>query len=323
MTLQRQLNIQSPAKINLGLKVLNKRPDGYHSLYTIFQTVAFFDEIILTYPNLHGKPRFFTDAPFNLPFDTGNTIYKACQLMEEYCCRPIGIDITLKKRIPAGAGLAGGSGNAAAILWGLNQLLELELTNTHLQDMALKIGMDVPFFISGASAIGTDRGEKLFPLSIDYEEFSILLVFPDFSIQTAEIYQAYKFPLTKSDFFIKIEALLNLPDYERIIKLSDLIEILENDLERVAMIHYPQLELIAGKLRKAGADGVLMSGSGSTLFALFRPEKMRSMEVLSDQLLKMDVRSIVCKPIQNRGWEHFVNIQNGGVDWKSPKSVSP
>ena len=159
----KRLNTKSYAKINLGLKVLDSLPDGYHSIITIMQEIDFFDLISISQKE-HNKIQLICNGPISVPDDKTNLCYKAAKLIyDNYDC-PHGLDISLTKNVPTGAGLGGGSSNAATVLKQLNEIFELKISKNHLRELALEIGCDVPFFIDGGIQLCEGKGEKLTPI---------------------------------------------------------------------------------------------------------------------------------------------------------------
>lgn len=255
-----EVKIKAPAKINLGLEIIGKRSDGYHTIETFFQTIDLYDE-------LHFFPE---DAGIHLEvdnpaLDTGdeNLVHKAASLLLKYTNCPMGVKIKLKKGIPISAGLGGGSSDAAATLKGINRLYGLSVSKEVLLDIASSIGADCPFFINGTSAFGHGTGTTLEPSS-PLPRFWVVLVKPGFSISTAWAYKKYDQRLTKRVNKIKIlKSAINTSDPLKIGKA------LFNDLESVCFDHFPVLADIKRDLFSAGAIGALMSGSGPSMFGLF------------------------------------------------------
>jgi len=254
------LTFASHAKINLGLHVLGKRADGYHEIETIFQEISLKDEIDIV----------LTEGGISLECDpavcaenSDNLAYRAAQLLQQRANIAGGCHIAIRKRIPIGAGLGGGSSNAATTLKALNHLWKLRLTAESLESFGASLGSDVPFFIKGGTAIGAGRGEKLTPICIPLEYWG-LLVCPPFSVSTKWAYQAANFSLTKtaksSKFFRFLEDLNDIGNWKKF---------LPNDLETVVFSCYPTLRTIVDKLYELGAFYARMSGSGSSLLGLF------------------------------------------------------
>ena len=244
-------------KINLYLDVLGKRPDGYHDIRTVFQKISLGDDVTLD--RIKSGIEVACDNPL-VPINEGNLAHAAAKMLVSRYAIKDGIRITIKKRIPVAAGLGGGSSNAASTLAGINQLFVLGLSNKDLMPMARDLGADVPFFLFGSSAIGTGIGDKLQAVSIQ-PKLWYLLVTPDVQISTAWAYQNVTRGLTNGAVNITIPSCIKT--------ISEIIAILYNDLEKVVLPRFPLLQDIKDELRNKGALGCLMSGSGSTLFALF------------------------------------------------------
>jgi 4-diphosphocytidyl-2-C-methyl-D-erythritol kinase len=250
----------SPAKINLALDVLGKRSDGYHEIETIFQEITLKDEIEI----------FSTETDITLrcepaicPEDQRNLAFLAAQLLREKQIEKRGCHIVIHKQIPVGAGLGGGSSNAATVLKALNNEWQIGLTVQDLQALAEKIGSDAPFFITGGTAVGCGRGEKLTPVPFSIEYWGVL-VCPDFSVSTQWAYQTGNFSLTKTAKSSKFFRLLKSLDDPGKWKSQ-----LKNDLETVVFPRYPALRAIVDKFYELNAFYSSMSGSGSSIFGLF------------------------------------------------------
>ena len=251
--------IKTNAKINFGLKVLDTLPDGYHSICTIMQEIDFYD-IIEIEPTRDKKINLSCFGPVKLEADEKNLCHKAAKLIyENYNCSN-GIHIKLNKNIPIGAGLGGGSSNAAGILKTLNQLFNLKINNSDLTDLALTIGCDVPFFINGGIQLCEGKGEILTPLKIDLSQYYILLVLPNFSISTSWAYSFFKNDLCKTFDSNKFRSFQHSFDWK----------LFENDFEKVVNLTYPEIDKIRSVLENKKALLVSLSGSGSTMFGVFK-----------------------------------------------------
>lgn len=262
-----KLAFRTPAKINLGLQIVRKREDGYHELETLFQMVSLYDDIELE--TLPVGIELECDNP-DIPRDGTNLVVKAARLLQEMFPdrKNLGVRIRLVKRIPAGGGLGGGSGNAAGVLLGLNTLWDLRLRREDLLTLAAKLGSDVPFFLFAPSALGKGRGEILFPLQ-QAKKFSVILVFPKFPIATSRVYQSLKLELTKRENHINLlQKFYSQSDIER------LGAHLYNDLEPVVLKEYPVIQTLKDELRLSGASGSLLSGSGATVFGVYADNKV-------------------------------------------------
>lgn len=253
----------SPAKINLFLSVTGRRPDGYHELATLMVCVDLYDRIVLTYT---GKDiRLACDAP-DIPEDESNLAFRAARLFRNTYQQHrgrlpfTGLAIQLYKTIPAGAGLGGGSGNAAAVLKALNEQAREPLPPEHLSALALQLGADVPFFLYGKPMMATGIGEQLTPWS-GLPCYHLVIVFPGCGLATGEIYRSLNLRLTNCKKKLKAFPLKQ--------GMFDAAAHLCNDLESVAMHRCPDIALIKKELNRLGALGALMSGSGSSVFGLF------------------------------------------------------
>lgn len=256
------LTLQSPAKINLRLEVLGKRADGYHDLKMVMCRISLFDEVTLT---LNDDNNISVVCDNNsVPCEEENIAWKAASAFKKASGINNGIHIRIKKRIPMGGGLGGGSSNAATVLLGLNSLTGNTLSTEKLMKMGLTLGADVPFFIFKRPALAEGIGEKLSPIS-GLPELSLILVNPGVEISTASIFNSLNLGLTKP-----IET-LSIAEFN--CSLSEVLAILHNDLEDVTFNKYPKVKMVKEMLHHHGAAGVLMSGSGSTVFSLYLGHK--------------------------------------------------
>jgi len=261
MTFPIKLRFKTPAKINLGLFIHEKRKDGFHELETLLQMVAWFDELELE--KTSETVDLFCDTP-DIPKDETNLVVRAARLLQKYFPgRCVGVKIKLKKNIPMGAGLGGGSGNAAGTLLALNYLWDLKLSRKDLIDISSELGSDVPFFLMSPCAIGKGRGEILKPIKNPIT-FYILMIYPNFPISTAWVYDNLKLKLTKPKNNISI--LANFLTHSEFAQLG---AALCNELEPVVFKRYPEILEIKNELLSSGAEGALLSGSGSTVFGIF------------------------------------------------------
>ncbi len=258
-----ELTVPSFAKINLVLRVLGRRPDGYHELETIFQTISLHDTLRFRFrPSGSFGLSLEADSP-EVPLDQRNLVYKSCLAFHERFPLRCSIEITLQKRIPVESGLGGGSSNAACTLLALSRYCGEPSDTQALVEIAGRLGADVPFFLHGGTALGTGRGDVVEQLS-DTPPLPVLIVRPPVSCSTAEIYRKYDEAglLTAPRNSIKI---LVRPE-----SLSDLYSHIENDLEKVVFSLYPEFDSIKKRLLDTGAAAAALSGSGSALFGLFR-----------------------------------------------------
>jgi len=249
------LRLKSPAKVNLRLEILRRREDGYHELRTVLQKISLNDTLSVSLKNEKGIS-ITTDHP-DLPLGRRNLVYRAAQMILKKSEYRGGLHIDIRKEIPLGAGLGGGSSNAASTLKALNQLLEIGLPTKELMEIGLGIGADVPFFSLEGSAIGSGIGERL--KKIELPRLWYVLIYPNFEVSTRWAYQ--NFILTKRQFRFKFHKFLETPE--------GISHILMNDLEEVVSKEYPQIEVMKKMLYSAGALGSLMTGSGPTVFGIF------------------------------------------------------
>jgi 4-diphosphocytidyl-2-C-methyl-D-erythritol kinase len=255
-----RLTVCSPAKLNLVLDVLGKRPDGFHELRTIFERISLVDQITLT-RNKSGKIRVRCAHP-HVPLSSRNLAFKAAMMLSRDFSVSDGLDIDIIKNIPVAAGLAGGSSNAAAVLSGLNRLWQIGLTKAQLAGYAARLGSDVAFFIHDISyGLGTGRGELIRPLDIRTKLWHVLVT-PRVNIYTKEVFARLKLKLTNKKDNVNIL----LP----FLRKGDLVRLagaLSNDLEPAILSLRPDFINIKNKLLDAGAAGVCFSGSGPSVFA--------------------------------------------------------
>ena len=261
MTLTRK----SPCKINLLLNVLGKRADGFHEIETVMQPVPLCDELEL---KRGGNGIELTCNERSLPLDSSNLVRRAADVFLQIAKVSEGVTIHLQKQIPVAAGLGGGSGNAANTLLGLNELFGGPLTLEQLDRIAASLGSDVPFFLQNGPALATGRGENIEPLDRfpALQGVFALLIHPGFGIPTAWAYQAlakYSVPLqSRPGRGQKLISLLRSGD------LKTAAKEFYNSLEAPVLNKYPLLALFQESLRSNGATATMMSGSGSTTFAL-------------------------------------------------------
>lgn len=260
------------AKINLGLDVLRRRPDGYHEVKMVMQTVGIFDT--LTFQKRSGKelPAISLSVDNEeLPCDKGNLIYRAAELIMETCGIKEGVDITLNKNIPIAAGMAGGSSDAAAVFHGLNDLFGLSMSLEDMQKLGVKIGADVPYCMMGGTALSEGIGEILTPVAAP-PAAHLLIVKPDINVSTKFVYEN-----------LHADTLKEHPDIDGMVKaleegsLEGITSRMGNVLETVTIKKYPVIRKIKDAMLANGAENALMSGSGPTVFGIYR-EKERAGE---------------------------------------------
>jgi len=252
-------------KVNYALEVRGTRPDGYHEVSTVMQSVSLADEVEVE--TTAGGGKFVIE-----PEDAGlgpqeeNTVYKAARLLEKTAGIRLSVRVRLRKRIPTGAGLGGGSADAAATLVGLNELFGLGLSDEELRKVGLKIGADVPFCLSGGTALGEGIGEVLSPLPAPPPHY-LVIAKPVAGAETARIYQAYDERPKRGTFSasLAVEAL-------RTGDLGALARALGNDLVPITKSLVPEVRELEEKLLHGGALGATMSGTGTSVYGIFGSE---------------------------------------------------
>ncbi|HET98296.1 MAG TPA: 4-(cytidine 5'-diphospho)-2-C-methyl-D-erythritol kinase [Desulfurivibrio alkaliphilus] len=258
------LELFAPAKVNLSLRILGRRPDGYHQLESLMLKLAFGDRLTLESAPESGVWLYCPGS--DLPEDSDNLVYRAAARFYEAAGLVPFLKITLHKRIPVAAGLGGGSSDAAAVLRGLEQLHPAALTPATLAELARCLGADVPFFLQQAPAAwARGIGEILTPAPIPPGIVRLLLVNPGFAVSTGWVYESANFPLTKQADPFTLSGSLTAGEEG----WGSLV----NDLERVTVARYPLLAEIKAELLAGGADAALMAGSGPTVFAIFSQEE--------------------------------------------------
>ncbi len=288
------ISLKAYAKINIGLDVTGKLPDGYHLVKMIMQNIDLYDEVVLT-ENASGDIRLDMNVDF-LPTDERNLAYKAAKLMKEDFGIDRGIDIYIRKNIPAAAGMAGGSTDAAAVMTGMNKLFDLNIDRNILMEHGLKLGADVPYCIMGGTALAEGIGEKLTQLS-PCPDCYVLVAKPDISVSTAYVYTN----LVLDDTTVH-------PDIDMVRNALESGDIrtaaknMGNLLENVTQKEYPVIAEIKHIMDDNGALGSLMSGSGPTVFGLFD-----DYGTASECLAAVD-KSDKAKDI------HLVKVCNGGME---------
>ena len=254
--------INSNAKVNIGLKVLKKREDGYHDIVTVFQEINLFDIISIS---KKSKGCDFNSNATWLMNDKTNLCVIAYEAMKKKFDID-GVDIDLTKNIPKGSGLGGGSSNAASIMKGIRELYSLNISDKGLEDIASQIGADVPFFIRGSIQLGEGIGDRLTPLKINISG-KYLIIIPDTEIDTSWAYSKFKNDLDSSILPINFASLSN----EKTISL-DKLQFFENDFESIVVPTYPEIGKIKEALHALGAGFASLSGSGSTVFGIFNDD---------------------------------------------------
>ena len=261
------MKVTANCKLNIHLKVTGKMPEGYHSIETIFQEIPFGDKLEIE-PAKDGKIHF-SSSGIKIPDGGTNICIKAAEILQRTHGITKGCKIHLEKNVPIGAGLGGGSSDAAAVLKSLNSLWDLKLTADELENTGLELGADVPFFIKGGCAWAEGKGEILRPMEPVLKNGTILLIYPHLHINTSWAYKNLNLNLTKrADIIIFAEvSKMRTP-------LRNHCEMFFNDFEMVVFDKYPEIGKIKEFMINEGADFSAMSGSGSTVFGFFTNEKM-------------------------------------------------
>lgn len=253
------------AKVNIGLDVLRRRPDGYHELKMIMQTVDIFDDLTFEREREPGIRLRIEGA--DLPADENNLVYKAAALMMEERQIKEGVAITVTKRIPIAAGMAGGSADAAAAMRGLNALFEMGYATEALRELGVRLGADIPYCITGGTMLSEGIGEVLTPLPAPPECY-LVVAKPDMDVSTAFVYQN-----------LRADSLPFHPDIDGMVKalaagdLGGITDRMGNVLETVTVPAYPVIDRIKTRMRELGAENALMSGSGPTVFGIYKEQE--------------------------------------------------
>ncbi len=268
------ISATAPAKLNLTLEVLGQRPDGYHEIRSVFLAVSLADELRFA-PRGDGRIVLDCNDP-HLPVDEHNLVVKAALLLRTTSGLPAatGASITVRKNIPVGAGLGGGSSDAAASLLALNRLWDAGASPDELARMGADVGSDVPFFILARSALVSGRGELIAPAAFP-RPYHFVLVYPGFPVSTAWAYRALRLELTKRPEYSKMllsRCLAGAPP-------DEIAGLLHNDFEPTVAARHPNVARAKQDLLRAGACGALMSGSGSAVFGIF-PDRVSSLGAL-------------------------------------------
>jgi 4-diphosphocytidyl-2-C-methyl-D-erythritol kinase len=269
------IRIRAHAKINLDLRVLGTRADGFHELRTVFQAISLHD--VLTVVPRPGPFAIECGAP-GVPLDASNLIWKAAQALWRAARREGAVRdvlVQVDKQVPLQAGLGGGSGDAAAALIALARLWRLPVTPAQMTDVAASLGADVPFFLSGGTALGLGRGEEIYPLA-DLPRHWIVLLIPGFGVATSDAYAWYEAERDVDRGVVREPQHVPGPWPSRAAQMI-------NDLEPPIARRHPEIDQMKAALRRAGALAAAMSGSGSAVFGLFqrRPDALRAMETLA------------------------------------------
>ncbi len=286
------IRLEAMAKINLGLDVLRKRPDGYHEVNMIMQSVELHDDLELE--ETSGKGISLICDREDIPTDSSNLIWKAASLLMEEKNIDKGVRIRLTKRIPMAAGMAGGSTDAAAAMQGINRLFRLGFSEAELMERAVKIGADVPYCIMGGTALAQGIGEILTPLP-DMPDCQILIAKPDIAVSTAFVYGNLKAAELKEH--PDIEGMKNALEQQ---SLKDITDRLGNVLETVTIPAHPVIGEIKKAMKELGAVGTLMSGSGPTVFGIYDDAELAAEALAGMKETALAETVCLTRPVQNR-----------------------
>ncbi len=280
------------AKINLGLDVIRRREDGYHEVKMIMQSIGLYDTLTF---HKKGEPGItLVTNKEELPGDENNLVYKAAKLLVDNYSIKEGVYITLEKRIPMAAGMAGGSTDAAAVFHGMNELFSLGLTIDELCALAVRIGADVPYCIQGGTALAEGIGEKLKQLP-GMPDCFLLIAKPDIDVSTKFVYENLH-----ADYLTDHPDIHGMIDALEAEDLDGIAARIENVLETVTVKEYPQVDKIKQFMNANGAMGALMSGSGPTVFGIYSTQEraQKAKEGLTKEGLAKEV--YVTVPVNNR-----------------------
>jgi len=261
-----KIQLKALAKINLGLDVLRRREDGYHEVKMIMQTIGLYDELELRrmkQPGIQIKTNLYY-----LPVNENNLVYKAAKLLMDEFGTDGGVSIHLRKKIPVAAGLAGGSSDAAAVLWGMNQMYGLGLSRRDLMERGVALGADVPYCVLRGTALAEGIGERLSTLP-SMPKCYILIAKPGISVSTRFVYENLHANDLRPEQHPDVDAML---DGLRKKDLGLLASCMGNVLETVTVPAYPVIDKLKKCMLEAGALGAMMSGSGPTVFGIFETQ---------------------------------------------------
>jgi 4-diphosphocytidyl-2-C-methyl-D-erythritol kinase len=260
-----QVRVRAPAKINLVLRVLDRRSDGFHAIWSLMQTVELCDDLcIAIHPGSPPAVELRCDDSV-LPADQTNLVYRAAVLVLERTRRQVRIVIDLQKRIPMGAGLGGGSSDAAATILGLNHLLGMKWPRATMEEIGQLLGSDVPFFFAAPTAVAMGRGERVVPVELPATRW-VVLVNPGFPVDTRWAYR--QLSSSRSGVRPVSESLRGL-EQKAVLTWDEILRLAENDFESPVFAAHAILAEIKARLIFEGAESALLSGSGATVFGLF------------------------------------------------------
>lgn len=290
------IELKSRAKINLSIDVLGQRDDGYHLVEMIMQTIDLYD--IIKIKSIEDEDIIIKTNSEHIPSDSSNIVYKAAKLIKQEFNIDESIEIYIEKNIPIAAGMAGGSGNAAAVLVGLNKLWNLNLSESTLKELGLKLGADVPFCIDGATSLAENIGEKLTKIKGLSKDIFILVCKPDIFVSTKDVYEA-----------IDNTVIEKRPNNKLLIQLLEenntelLSKNMYNVLETVTKEKYPIIQQIEDIMIENNALGAMMSGSGPTVFGLYnnKDDAQKCKEILRQNFKQIYIVKSHTKGVEVNG----------------------
>jgi 4-diphosphocytidyl-2-C-methyl-D-erythritol kinase len=305
------MRLTAPAKINLYLEIIGNREDGFHELVMVMQSIELADEIEIVSGG--DKNIQISCGNTQVPNDSSNLAYRAAALMGEKFpdafAKYGGFHITITKNIPIAAGLAGGSTNAAAVFVAVNLLWELGLTQGELQEIAAAIGSDIPFCISGGSAIATGRGEQISPIPNLEDIYIVLGKYKSLEVSTPWAYKSYRsqfghtYPpdidsLAAQAIAVHSKSIIQAISHKDIHKIS---QELHNDLEKVVLPEYPLVRELKETFKNAGVLGTMMSGSGPSVFGICKTQQQakEAQEYIREKIPNQDLELFVTKMVSH------------------------
>ncbi len=291
--LNNSLLVRAPAKINLSLLIAGKRPDGFHEIETVMAKINWYDEILIE-PNPKAGIELICQGPHWAPTGKDNLVYQAAELLFETCKTQADIKLTLTKNIPAGSGLGSASSDAAATLMGLNEYLDIGLSNHQLAKLAEQLGSDVAFFLNGPIALCCGKGEKIKKISKKFD-FLALLILPDVSISTKKVYDNYRH---NQALYEKLSTQINSFITKNRIDL--VVKMCANILEESCFGLANELAILKTRIESSGIRPVCLTGSGSAMFCIIDDKDIEKAETYRARLEK----KIGCKSIivHNNRW---------------------
>lgn len=259
-----EIVVKAPAKVNLLIRVLDRLPNGYHALWSLMHSVDLFDQLRIRLNSNHDRVQL-TCSQADLPVDQGNLVYRAAEAVLKRVGRSDGVDIELTKQIPLAAGLGGGSSDAAAAIFGLAHLLQLEWGLSEYREVGAALGSDIPFFFQAPCAMVRGWGQDVTSCTIEGKRW-VVLVNPGFPIQTKWAYE--QLAGSRTDI-LPLKPWAETMERQLYASWDDIIKVMENDFESPLFPLYPILRFIKDKLCDLGAQSALLSGSGATVLGIF------------------------------------------------------